>query len=93
MVLNEVSALNIINNAFRNSGYEIFLVGGCVRDKVMGNIPKDYDLATNAKPNEIISICEKYKIAAYDSGMKYGTVTLLVNDIPFEVTTFRKDVY
>lgn len=91
MVPLEISALETINNAFQNSGYNIFLVGGCIRDKVMRRGIKDYDLATNARPNEIITICENYNIAAYDSGMKYGTVTLLINDIPFEVTTFRFD--
>lgn len=91
MVPQIISALEIVNNAFQNSGYNIFLVGGCVRDKVMQRGVKDYDLATNARPNEIISICEKYNIAAYDSGIKYGTITLLINDIPFEVTTFRFD--
>lgn len=86
-----IKALEIINNSFRNSNYDVFLVGGCIRDKIMQRQVKDYDLATNAKPNEIIAICEKNNIAAYESGIKYGTVTLIVGDIPFEVTTFRLD--
>lgn len=93
MIQSEIKALEVINNAFRNSNYDIFLVGGCVRDLLMRRTPKDWDLTTPATPDEIIDICIKNNIKYIETGIKYGTITLIVEDIPFEVTTFRKDVY
>ena len=86
-----VESLKLINNIFKNNETSIWLVGGCIRDLVMGKIPKDYDLATDAYPGKILEICQNNNIAAYETGIKYGTVTLIINNIPFEITTFRKD--
>lgn len=86
-----IESLELINNIFKNNLVSMWLVGGCIRDIVMNKIPKDYDLATDTHPHRILDICQNNHIAAYESGIKYGTVTLIVNDIPFEVTTFRKD--
>lgn len=69
------------------NGYEAYIVGGCVRDSLLGKIPNDWDITTNATPNEIINIFEK----TIPTGIKHGTVTVLVDNIPFEVTTYRID--
>lgn len=69
------------------NGYEAYIVGGCVRDSLLGKTPNDWDITTNATPNEIINIFEK----TIPTGIKHGTVTVLVDNIPFEVTTYRID--
>ncbi|MDD6479102.1 MAG: CCA tRNA nucleotidyltransferase [Oscillospiraceae bacterium] len=69
----------------KNSGFDAFLVGGCVRDMLSGSVPHDYDIATSATPTEIQQIFE-HTVA---TGIKHGTVTVIVNKIPVEVTTFR----
>lgn len=91
MVPQTIKALETINNVFKNSGYNIYIVGGCVRDLIMHRMPKDWDLTTQARPNEVITICENNELQYFESGIKYGTITILINNIPFEVTTFRKD--
>lgn len=68
-------------------GYEAFIVGGCVRDSILGNLPNDYDITTNAKPEEIIRIFSEYKII--DNGIKHGTVGIIIDDEVYEITTYR----
>jgi len=69
------------------SGYEAFIVGGCVRDSILNIKPNDYDITTNANPNEIIDIFNDYKII--DTGIKHGTVSIILNDNIYEITTYR----
>lgn len=82
---------NINKNAIKicqtliNSGHEAYLVGGCVRDLIMGLIPKDWDITTNAKPEKIISLFTK----TYPTGIKHGTITVNEQEEYFEITTFR----
>jgi tRNA nucleotidyltransferase (CCA-adding enzyme) len=68
-------------------GKKAYIVGGCVRDSLLGRTPKDWDITTDATPNEIKSTFN-YTI---DTGLQHGTVTVMVNNTPFEVTTFRID--
>ena len=72
-----------------NNGYEAFIVGGCVRDSVIGLVPNDYDITTNATPNEIINIFKNYKVI--ETGIKHGTVTIIKNKSEYEITTYRID--
>jgi len=84
-----------IQKIFKNK-YKIYLVGGCVRDLFMNNIPKDYDFTTSATPDEIEKLVADYNdssIYTIPTGKKYGTITIMVDNIPFETTTFRKDVF
>lgn len=80
---------DFILNKLKEKGFESFIVGGCVRDLILGNIPKDYDITTNAKPNEIIDTFKDYKTIL--TGIKYGTVTVVIDKTPFEITTYRKE--
>lgn len=80
----EVSFL--IDTIYEN-GYEAFMVGGCVRDNILNLIPNDYDITTNAKPKEIINIFKNYKII--DTGIKHGTVSIILNNNTYEITTYR----
>lgn len=70
-----------------NSGFEAYAVGGCVRDSMLGRIPGDWDITTSAKPEQIKSIFEK----TVDTGILHGTVTVLIKQEGFEVTTYRID--
>src|SRR5690348_14504571 len=79
--------VNYILQQLNNNGFEAYIVGGCVRDSILGITPKDWDIATNAKPQQIKS-CFKN---TYDTGIKHGTITVLLNDENYEVTTYRID--
>ena len=70
-------------------GFEAYIVGGCVRDAILGKIPKDYDISTSAKPEEIKKCFEGYNII--ETGIKHGTVTIVSEGENIEVTTFRID--
>jgi len=79
--------VKFILTTLTNAGYEAYIVGGCVRDSLMNTIPKDWDIATSAKPHEI-------KLAfshTVDTGIAHGTVTVVINRCNYEVTTFRID--
>lgn len=79
--------VNFIINTFYKNRYEAYMVGGCVRDIILGNKPKDYDITTSAKPNNTISLFKR----TIPTGLKHGTVTVLINNNPYEVTTFRTE--
>lgn len=71
------------------AGYDAYIVGGCVRDSLLGKIPHDWDICTNATPEEVIKVMHKYNLKTIETGIKHGTVTVVRNDQSFEVTTFR----
>jgi len=74
------------------SGYEIRFVGGCVRDFVMKNTPKDYDFCTTATPEQMIAIGNKYTdVSIIPTGIDHGTISFVIGDDVFEVTTLRTD--
>ncbi|HEX3044257.1 MAG TPA: CCA tRNA nucleotidyltransferase [Bacillota bacterium] len=81
-------AVTAIINTLQTHGFPSFLVGGCVRDLLLGKAPKDYDICTKAKPEEVKALFPK----VIDTGIKYGTVTVLMNELAVEVTTYRKVV-
>lgn len=69
------------------SGFEAYIVGGCVRDMLLGNTPHDFDVTTSAQPEEIMALFER----TVPTGIKHGTVTVLTDSTPVEVTTFRTE--
>ncbi len=71
------------------NGFEAYIVGGCVRDSLLGDKPKDYDITTSAEPEEVEKIFSNYRVI--ETGIKHGTVTVLINKMPLEITTFRID--
>ena len=78
-------ALNKLNNV----GYEAYIVGGCVRDILRGETPSDYDITTSAEPEQTKAVFSGERIV--ETGIKHGTVTLLKNGMPLEITTYRID--
>ena len=73
----------------REAGHAAYAVGGCVRDTLLGRTPKDWDLCTSARPEEIEAVFAGDRIA--ETGLKHGTVTVVRNRVPYEITTFRVD--
>lgn len=71
------------------NNYEAYCVGGCVRDSIMGKVPADWDICTNCKPEKLKEIFCQYKII--ETGLKHGTVTVIIDCMHIEITTFRRD--
>lgn len=69
------------------AGYEAYAVGGCVRDSLIGRIPGDWDITTSAKPGEVKALFAR----TVDTGIQHGTVTVLMDKMGYEVTTYRVD--
>lgn len=72
-----------------DAGYETWAVGGCVRDSLLGRVPHDWDLCTAAKPQEMQAVFAGERVL--ETGLKHGTLTLLTEGGPLEITTFRAD--
>lgn len=80
--------VKIILDTLKNNGYESYIVGGSIRDcKIGTSLPKDYDVTTNALPEEIIKLFDK----TIPTGIEHGTVTVMINGEGYEVTTYRID--
>ncbi len=73
----------------RQAGFEAWLVGGCVRDHLMGRTPSDYDITTSAEPSETEAAFAGERLI--ETGLKHGTVTVLLGGEPLEITTFRTE--
>lgn len=76
-----------IIETLQKNGYEAYAVGGCVRDMLNGDTPHDFDITTSAEPEAVISLFKK----TVPTGIKHGTVTVIINGVPNEVTTYRTD--
>ncbi len=74
---------------FRAHGVAAYLVGGCVRDSLLGKTPKDWDICTEALPEQVIELFKTEKVIL--TGLKHGTVTVLIDGFPVEITTYRID--
>lgn len=79
--------VKFIINTLINNGYEAYVVGGCVRDSILKKHPKDWDITTKAKPEEVINLFDKVIL----TGLKHGTVTVIINKEGYEITTYRAD--
>ncbi len=76
-------------NALTKAGYQVYVVGGSVRDVLLGKQPHDFDLTTSALPEEMLALFERDRVLV--NGIKHGTVTLIKYGMPVEMTTFRID--
>ena len=83
------SKAKTIFTQLENAGYECYLVGGCVRDMLMGKEPHDVDITTNATPEETKAVFADFH--TLDIGIKHGTVTVMLEGEPIEITTYRKE--
>lgn len=71
------------------AGHMVYLVGGCVRDALLGKEPTDFDLCTSARPEEVCRVFASYRVI--ETGLQHGTVTILLDSLPLEITTFRRE--
>lgn len=80
-----------LGSAFKDAGFDIRFVGGCVRDVILGVVPKDIDFTTDATPEEMKAITLANSFKYMPTGVEHGTVTIAVDGEMFEVTTLRVD--
>lgn len=74
-----------------SDGYKAYAVGGCVRDALMGRAGGDIDITSSATPEQLEALLSANGIRYVETGLKHGTVTAVINHIPYEITTFRSD--
>ncbi len=103
IISNQISSLNEMSknqsvkklfeiiNSFSDES-EIRYVGGCVRKSINNEKLDDIDLAINLPPNELINILKKNNINFFETGINHGTITVIIDDEKFEITSLRKDV-
>lgn len=87
MLLSESALLSI--HTLEQAGFEVYAVGGCVRDSLLGLIPHDYDLCTNATPEKTARVFAAYPLVR--SGEKHGTIGVVMDKQVIEITTFRTE--
>lgn len=76
-------------SALEACGYEAYIVGGCVRDSLIGRTPNDWDITTNATPTEMKNCFADFRVI--ETGIRHGTLTVLVDGMQLEITTYRND--
>ena len=84
------SAKRIID-ILQKSSYKAYAVGGCVRDAIMQREVGDYDITTSALPLQVEEVLKANNIKFVETGLKHGTITAVIDHIPYEITTFRTD--
>ncbi|MCL2360935.1 MAG: CCA tRNA nucleotidyltransferase [Defluviitaleaceae bacterium] len=87
MIINLPEDVVKIIETLEQKGHQAYIVGGCVRDSIMGTLPKDWDITTSARPEEVMELFPK----SFGTGVKHGTITVLINRHGYEVTTYRID--
>lgn len=80
-------AANYIIQTLMAHGYEAYIVGGCVRDSILGRTPQDWDITTSATPEQTKALFRR----TIDTGIEHGTVTIMMDHVGYEVTTYRVD--
>ena len=75
----------------QGASFKAYAVGGCVRDAIMEREVSDYDITTSAQPYEVERVLSENKIKFFETGLKHGTITAVIEHIPYEITTFRSD--
>jgi len=83
------SYVNIVLDMLNDSGYESYIVGGCVRDFLLKRTPNDFDITTNAQPLQTKEVFKDFHVI--ETGLQHGTVTVVIDNTPVEITTYRID--
>ena len=89
MVIKIPEQVNRAIEILRQNGYSAHVVGGAVRDAIMGVDANDWDIATSALPEQTAAAFKDFRVI--ETGIKHGTVTVIISGIPLEITTFRID--
>ena len=80
-----------IINILENNKFEAYVVGGCVRDSILGRTPNDWDITTDALPEKVMEIFKEIGATVVPTGIKHGTVTVIIDNDSYEITTYRID--
>ncbi|QIB69210.1 HD domain-containing protein [Aminipila butyrica] len=89
MIINIPIDVEKIISRLEAEGFEAYIVGGCVRDQLLGIVPEDWDICTSAKPEQVVSCFSDCRLL--NTGIQHGTVTILLGGQAYEVTTYRQD--
>ncbi|MDD4716131.1 MAG: CCA tRNA nucleotidyltransferase [Oscillospiraceae bacterium] len=89
MMINIPLFVKKVIQTLERNGFEAYIVGGCVRDSLLGSVPNDWDICTSARPEEILSCFTGFRVI--ETGRRYGTIAVLVENHVVELTTFRVD--
>lgn len=81
-----------IKDAFKKNGFKLYVVGGAVRDAVLGKTPKDYDLATDAVPDKVEEMMKAAGFKTLPTGKAFGVINVFTSEGEYEIATFRKDL-
>ena len=87
MIINIPSQVNTALEILSAAGYDAYVVGGAVRDAIMGKEPDDWDIATSSSPQQNKEVFSNYKVI--ETGIKHGTITVIIDSLHIEITTFR----
>jgi tRNA nucleotidyltransferase/poly(A) polymerase len=82
-----------IHEAFKRNGRKLYVVGGAVRDALIGKTPKDFDLTTDAEPDVVLDILNRSNIKSLPKGKQFGVVSAIINGQEFEIATMREESY
>jgi tRNA nucleotidyltransferase/poly(A) polymerase len=85
--------IKMIQRVFKLHGFKLFLVGGAVRDAFLGIEPKDFDLATDALPDDVEKLVKILNFKTLATGKAFGVINVFTDDDMFEIATFREDEY
>lgn len=88
-MINIPSEVMTVLGMLNKNGYKAYIVGGCVRDSLLGKTPHDWDVTTDAAPEEIKKVFSSFRTV--DTGIKHGTVLIMSGNVPVETTSFRID--
>jgi poly(A) polymerase len=85
-------ASQAVSKALTDGGFQAYFVGGCVRNALLGQPVSDLDISTDARPEQTLNLAKQAGLKAIPTGIDHGTITVVADGIPFEITTFRRDV-
>lgn len=86
------NASKAVTAMLTDAGFDAYFVGGCVRNALLHRSVADLDLATNARPETVMTLAETAGLRAIPTGFDHGTITVVADDVPYEITTYRTDV-
>lgn len=84
--------IRAIKDVFVKNGHKLFVVGGAVRDALLGKSPKDYDLATDAEPDKVEAMMQRAGLKTLPTGKAFGVINVFTDSDEYEIATFRKDI-
>ncbi len=91
--LDEKPFLKEVSTCYQEAGFEIYLVGGAVRDGILGIETKDFDFTTNASPQDSLELLEKKGYKTTEIGKAFGTIETIIDEFSIHITTYREDEY